>query len=70
MRKIICDMCGNEITEQISVNGTFHGTDGLLVSITIRAPEKTDLCKACVIKIIKHGKAITWRDMVGVGDDE
>lgn len=61
MRKIFCDMCQAEITEKLRVNGTFTNPDGLLVSVSISGPEMHDLCKDCVIEIVRHGVSVDWR---------
>ena len=61
MRKIFCDMCQCEITEKLSVNGSFTNPDGLLVSVSITGPELHDLCKDCVIDIVTNGVQVDWR---------
>lgn len=63
MRKIFCDLCGDEITEQTDMRGTFTGKNsGLLVEVIIKAPKISDVCKGCVIKIIRDGKTLSWKE--------
>ncbi len=58
MRKVYCDMCGEEIADNSakSCDGAFSNKEGLLVRVTVTAPSAADLCKPCVIKIITEGE--------------
>jgi len=67
MRKIFCDVCGTEITESSTVNGTFNNKNGYLVSVkvSVESKQRADICKSCIIEIIQTGKTVgcieeTW----------
>ena len=59
-RKIYCDICGEEIFEQVNnCEGDFESPEGLLVHVSITAPKRADICKPCVIKIITEGEVFS-----------
>jgi len=63
MRKTYCDICGDEISEQTDMRGSFNSKNGgLLVEVTVRGPKIADVCKECVIKIIRDGKTLSWKE--------
>ena len=49
--KIICDICGEEITRELKPFGYYHvrylGSEGTLALPVIRVKEKVDICKDC-----------------------
>ena len=56
MRRVYCDMCGEEINEdRIPTMGSFINPEGLLVSVIITAPKSADLCVECIVKILREG---------------
>lgn len=59
MRKIYCDLCNEEIKEEMQeIKGSFNSKEGLLVSVTVSSPAAADICKNCVIDIIQNGNIV------------
>jgi len=72
MRKIFCDKCEKEITLKNTVEGTFHGKNGHLVSVSISVTsvKRADICKDCIIDIIKNGNTVGQLEETWQGKDD